>query len=697
MKNRFLNTKNFANAIIISLYFFTDAWGQSVPVNTPIIIAPIFTICSPPNIKWDGVITGPNRKGNNLRETSESGYINSISLLCASKLFSTSPIYQNDHNVDSRDIITNAYVNNSDYSNYRLEVRSGLGSVGLFIDYNNDKRPDQFYPVGLMTDGSYTRSFNLDKTKLNSNTVRIFVLCTDKPNMDINSFCNQKYDNGELESYVFNVCGSAQLSAGLNDTLCAGSTISLGNNFLGSLNRKYLWRSSYHVITSPSSFLRQDVRVMRTDNFTLSYMENLTKCEYRSTKMVLVNIVPPKPTLSIAGESTLISSICPGDQKALVISIPTSPNTPTTNLNTLSIQWKRMEGPFVSGNTSSAPSQTVGLPGNYLAYVSYPKIAACGGPSSSTNSVEIKLKAAPIKPGSIAYSATTAPSGGASGLISNLENPSGGAPVVKYVWQRNEGFNCSGYWIAQPKDTLLYLEVEKLIKSTCFRRAAISACETVYSNIVTINVSGDTTNNPRKPTADISGGGILGSDIVITVFPNGSIPPWTVFVEIVYDSSGFSRNLDEEYVINTIPYTYRSKRAGTYRIKSVERNTVGNGEAIVYITDRDSSEVFVWNAISPNGDGKNDLFEIEIPKRLMNKNAQIVIFDREGTKLADNEILIGNALPLNAAEDMYLYHWDCKNPAGELLNPGTYFFSFKVQDFEKDKRASKSGFIEVRR
>lgn len=260
-------------------------------------------------------------------------------------------------------------------------------------------------------------------------------------------------------------------------------------------------------------------------------------------------------------------------------------------------------------------------------------------------------------------------------------------PQAKYQWYR-------GGFVTDKTPTLTVIDSGKYqVKVT-----SIYNCNSLLSNVFEVfKLNIDTTKAAIKATADISGGGILGSNILITVNPNDSRPPWSVIVEITYDSAGTSRKLDERYVFNTTTYSFYSKRAGTYRIKSINLNTEGNGVAFVYITDRDSSEVFVWNAISPNGDGKNDLFEIEIPKRLANKNAQIVIFDREGTRLADDIILIGNNLPLNAAQDMYIYQWNCKNPAGELLNPGSYFFSFKVTDFENDKRASKSGFLEVRR
>jgi hypothetical protein len=204
-------------------------------------------------------------------------------------------------------------------------------------------------------------------------------------------------------------------------------------------------------------------------------------------------------------------------------------------------------------------------------------------------------------------------------------------------------------------------------------------------------------NTSKPPTADISGGGLIGSIISVNINPNGTLPPWEVVIEIESKVDTVVSLFEFSTVVSESSYSFSSSRVGTYRIKSVNGNREGNGEAVVIIDDKDSSEVFVWNAVSPNGDDKNDEFIIEIPKRLSSKNASIVIFDREGTKLINLEILIGDKLKLNAAEDMYIYKWNCKNDLDELLNPGTYFYSFKVEGSEKDKKASKSGFIEVRR
>ena len=239
--------------------------------------------------------------------------------------------------------------------------------------------------------------------------------------------------------------------------------------------------------------------------------------------------------------------------------------------------------------------------------------------------------------------------------------------------------------------------------SYCNRVYSDGELESYVFNLFDRKKSTDTT----VATANISGGGVLGSDITITVNSNGVAPPWEVLVGPDYNlvtspteyvgNFPVGINQNQYFYIEKTPFSFPSNRVGTYRIRAVNGNTEGNGIAVVYIEDRDSSEVFVWNAVSPNNDGKNDFFEIEIPKRLESRNAKIIIYDREGTTLTDLDIKIGENLKLNAASNMYVYQWNCKNQKGDLMNPGTYYYSFKVVGLEKDKKASKSGFIEIRR
>ncbi len=206
----------------------------------------------------------------------------------------------------------------------------------------------------------------------------------------------------------------------------------------------------------------------------------------------------------------------------------------------------------------------------------------------------------------------------------------------------------------------------------------------------------------NPPTADIKGGGYVGSIISITITPNSGVGPWDV--EILLDDMPY-----KTITMEGLAFQFPSEKPGKYKIKSVNNNRRGNGEAIVITINPlpDLNSVFVWNAVSPDGDGKNDHFVIQIPLWLdsLGFKFDLDIFDREGTFLKKMHEVDAATLGTTASNDMLEYKWNGKNENGELLTPGTYFFSFKINDSasknkptkaEKEK-ANRSGFLEIRR
>ncbi|TAH27313.1 MAG: hypothetical protein EAZ07_01780 [Cytophagales bacterium] len=218
------------------------------------------------------------------------------------------------------------------------------------------------------------------------------------------------------------------------------------------------------------------------------------------------------------------------------------------------------------------------------------------------------------------------------------------------------------------------------------------------SSIQYITISSKSQN---PATASIQGGGFVGSIIKITINPNNSSGPWTV--ELLLDEQ-----LYKTLIINDKEYSFPSAKPGKYRIRAINGNNIGNGEAVFIIINPipNLNEVFVWNAVSPNNDGKNDDFVIQIPLWLdtLGFKFDLAIFDREGTFLKKLESIDPLNLPFTASGDMLEFLWNCKNENNEFINPGTYFYSFKLNEKSSKSKpskaqkdlANKSGFIEVK-
>jgi len=83
------------------------------------------------------------------------------------------------------------------------------------------------------------------------------------------------------------------------------------------------------------------------------------------------------------------------------------------------------------------------------------------------------------------------------------------------------------------------------------------------------------------------------------------------------------------------------------------------------------------NIFSPNGDGKNDFFQVT---GVRIKDFNCVIYDRWGLKMGEIAAIANS--------------WDGKTPSGALASSGTYFYIIKAKGLD-DKSYDKSGFVQL--
>jgi gliding motility-associated-like protein len=93
-----------------------------------------------------------------------------------------------------------------------------------------------------------------------------------------------------------------------------------------------------------------------------------------------------------------------------------------------------------------------------------------------------------------------------------------------------------------------------------------------------------------------------------------------------------------------------------------------------------TGEISVFNAISPNGDGHNDVFIVKGIESFPDN--ELKIFDREGNVIY--------------SQDKYKNDWSGVNKKGDPIPDGTYYFLFDFKDLE-NKDDHKKGFIVVKR
>lgn len=157
------------------------------------------------------------------------------------------------------------------------------------------------------------------------------------------------------------------------------------------------------------------------------------------------------------------------------------------------------------------------------------------------------------------------------------------------------------------------------------------------------------------------------------------LPKWEYNVEYFCDSPSsvfFAYSPDEKVesyewnfgngmsVINASPDNYQYKSSGAYLVSLAATNAIGCTLVSSQVLDIPESDGFIPNAISPNGDGKNDTFALKMGE------VQLKIFNRFGKLVFESE--------------RYENNW------GTDVSSGTYFYEIKLENGQLCK-----GWLEV--
>jgi gliding motility-associated-like protein len=134
------------------------------------------------------------------------------------------------------------------------------------------------------------------------------------------------------------------------------------------------------------------------------------------------------------------------------------------------------------------------------------------------------------------------------------------------------------------------------------------------------------------------------------------------FYEWLYDSRSVSTEEDPEFV-----FTY-GQTATITLITTTSDGCNDTTEAIVEVgTFEETFNLTIPNVFTPNGDGINDFFEIDINNRLQ-ECTEVRVFNRWGLPVFESD---GN------------YHiWNGHTLNGEEAPPGTYFYVFNINGKE---------------
>lgn len=154
-------------------------------------------------------------------------------------------------------------------------------------------------------------------------------------------------------------------------------------------------------------------------------------------------------------------------------------------------------------------------------------------------------------------------------------------------------------------------------------------------------------------------------------------------VELVSNGSGdigwVSANGEIDDTTNSITFATPTSQNSTYYVE-MDLNGCIFMDSVLNTLDVDcgNSEITV-NAFSPDGDGINDQFILDIPLLLKYEN-NLIIFNRWGDE-------IGSFQNYNNAD----VSWDGRNKAGDYVTDGTYFYIIEIPEIN----LKESGWIQV--
>ena len=119
--------------------------------------------------------------------------------------------------------------------------------------------------------------------------------------------------------------------------------------------------------------------------------------------------------------------------------------------------------------------------------------------------------------------------------------------------------------------------------------------------------------------------------------------------------------------------------SGTYQVMLVATNGLCYDTAFVTIEVIDKSSLIVPNVFTPNGDGKNDVFNV-IAVNL--KSIEVTIFDRWGLELYSWDTLDGS--------------WSGEASNGKKASDGTYYYVITAEGIDGELYSKKGSFSLIR-
>ncbi len=292
----------------------------------------------------------------------------------------------------------------------------------------------------------------------------------------------------------------------------------------GSGTWTYDWEWSTNSSFSPTNSLGKDSLVCTPPgglSVTTYYRRKATRGScgtvYSDNYITVTVNTPPTSGGTIAPAT---QSVCSGTlPSAFTSTVDASGGTSpsyvwlysTNSSNPLSGTWNTIA-------SSNSNTLTYSAPITVQTYFVRSYFNSCGTVYSNVATVNVYGTS---NPGVVASSVTQACANAAIPLFTSTSAASGGESAPVYQWQTN----ASGSWANIAGATSTTYQTPALTQTTSFRRRAFLGCDSVYSNVLTINIS-----NISTPVITVTPPGLScfnSTNAQFTVAVSGGIAPYT--------------------------------------------------------------------------------------------------------------------------------------------------------------------------
>ncbi len=405
---------------------------------------------------------------------------------------------------------------------------------------------------------------------------------------------------------------------------------------------------------------------------------------FGSQGVELCKLTFPSATLSITSQPTS-QAVCPEASASF-----TTAATGTTNLK---YQWQKWDGAVFNsinngGSYSGATTMTLVInPSNNTTAGTYRcRITGDNAPDAITNTVTLSI--ANCSQNLITITSQPQPQVTCSGAAATFTTAATGITQFTYQWQKLAGtdFNniIDGGNYAGTTTSSLRINPSDVTTSGTYRcKVAGDNAAAVFTNSVTLTVSNCSVNTPPQITSTRLAAAkeeVITIDLLSIISDvDGNLNPSSMAVA-GFPLSGAPASVSGSGVL-TINYS-GIVFSGLDELTIQACDFSGSCTQQV-ITVQVIDDVFVYNAISPNGDGKNEFLFLEnIDLLESTRKNKVTIFNRWGD-------VVFEVNDYNNTDRVF----NGLNNAGKELVTGTYYYKITYPS----GAASKTGFLYLKR